>query len=212
MFQRHTYLTAIKNAGKEIERILRSGSLRGVEEIIRDKFFDALQVPEERKQKEVPLELVNSAQLWGGSHGRIDIIVERHGIELKVVRLPRQKSGASQSLYDLGQLSSDYARLDRAKKLKSGELLILLYGPLVKDISGNVTLIREFHNRLFVDFCTSLKFGELKKPYDKKWRKEQIKYIKKMHLDQPFNSKSTSMKIYRTESDSSLALVSIPIS
>lgn len=211
MFEKDIYLAALRGAGEELAALFATSRPGGAETIIGDALFGLLPVGDADKRQGVPLESVDSSQLGGGEGGRIDIVAAGHGIEFKTVRLPRLEASVAQALYDLGPLSLDYARLENAGKLTSGELLILLHGPLAADLAGNVSLLREFHNRLFVDFRTSRKFGQLKKPHDRKWREQQIEVIKSMGLDQPFLKDATKMKLYRLEFDSPLALVSIPV-
>ena len=67
-----------------------------------------------------------------------------------MVRLPRLNATASNSLYDIGQLSSDYWRLKYAKKLSGGELVVLLYGSLIDELRRPISILREFHNRMYI--------------------------------------------------------------
>jgi hypothetical protein len=77
-------------------------------------------------------------------------------LEYKAVRLPRQHSdNVSGALYDIGQLASDYLRLNRARKLKFGYVIAFVYGPLVLDAQSPSKLYRTFHNQMFVDFSVA---------------------------------------------------------
>src|SRR3989339_267186 len=68
-------------------------------------------------KREVPLSEIGACQAWDDENGRIDILNNDYGIELKVVRIPRIGAVPSKALYDIGQLSSDYWRIQNAKKL-----------------------------------------------------------------------------------------------
>lgn len=142
--------------------------------------------------REVMLTSMGGKQVWNTNNGLIDIVAKNHGIELKVVRLPRLGATPSNSLYDVGQLSSDYWRLANASGLASGELVVLLYGPLVRDLPSENSIYREFHNRMYVDYMTSLTYSELSPkwlsahPELKPQRERQVKSIKKMGFHNPF--------------------------
>jgi len=149
---------ALTACEKQLQRQLRANQgARGLERIVRDALAQRL-IGCETERK---LDSVGARQLWNSSEGRIDIVHGDHGIEAKVVRLPRHKATASNSLYDVGQLSSDYWRLANAGGLVSAELVVLLYGPLVEDLPGPAAIYREFHNRMYVDYMTSRKYAEL---------------------------------------------------
>jgi hypothetical protein len=77
-------------------------------------------------------------------------------LEYKAVRLPRNYSDSvGGALYDMGQLTSDFLRLARAKRLEFGYVIAFLYGPLVRDTGSPGKLYRAFHNQMFVDFSVS---------------------------------------------------------
>lgn len=160
---------------------LRDSPPQGMERII--QIAIARQIPEARL--EVPLKEVGIKQAWGEENGRVDIVTGMHGIELKVVRMPRLRATPSTALYDIGQLSSDYWRLSAAKRLMSGELIVLLYGALVRELRSKNAIYREFHNRMYVDYITSVSFGELKSQSSELRRKRQVAAIKAMGFDKP---------------------------
>lgn len=124
---------------------------------------------------------------------RFDIVCDDHAIELKVARLPRLKAQSPLGcLYDLGQIANDYLKIESAKDLESGELAIVLHGPLVTDL-GPVSIYREFHNRMYVDYTTSCQFGELHPDHlaqeEKEWKRllrpMQHRVIKRMGFHKP---------------------------
>ena len=159
---------------------------------------------------EVPLSEIGACQVWGDNNGRLDILHSDYGIELKVVRIPRIGAVPSKALYDIGQLSSDYWRIKNAHKLKGGELCILLYGCLVSELSelsNDTAILREFHNRLFVDFSTSLQYGELKHQSKSEQRKKQIAVIKEMGFHAPYNEKMGKKIVV----DEEFALIIVPV-
>ena len=59
------------------------------------------------------------------------------------------------ALYDIGQLASDYLRLNRAGNLDYGYVIAFVYGPLVLDAQTVGRLYRTFYNQLFVDFSVA---------------------------------------------------------
>jgi len=146
---------------------------------------------------------------------RFDIVCNDHAIELKVTRLPRLKAQSPMGcLYDLGQIANDYLKIQSAKDLESGELVILVYGPLVTDL-GRGSIYREFHNRMYVDYTTACLFGELHPDHvaqEEEWKRRmrpmQHRAIKRMGFHKPCENakKCTVIK------DGDLALISIPVS
>ena len=68
-----------------------------------------------------------------------------------MVRVPRIGAVPSNALYDIGQISSDYWRIQNAKLLNGGELCILIYGALIAELCKPSEVLREFQNRMFVD-------------------------------------------------------------
>ena len=178
-------------------------SARGAESLVQESL---LKILGESSKKEIPLEIVGAEQAWGGFRGRLDVLNKNHGIEVKVIQFPRLASVASNALYDIGQISSDYWRLKHAKNLDSGELVILLMGDLIDAFTKPSEILREFHNRMFVDYETALNFGELKKPREKH-RNRQIKAIAEMGFNRPY-AQPNGRKVVKING---LALVSIPV-
>jgi hypothetical protein len=206
--KRSVYVEALQQCAGKLRG--RDGA-QGTEHIVRDAVAAQLR----GAQVERPLSLYGGVAPDGALRARIDIVAETHGIELKAVRMPRSANNSpNSSLYDLGQLANDYLKLESAKKLESGELLILLYGTLVEGI-GQAGLYREFHNRMFVDYATSRQFGELRKvaisecaeDWKQKMRKAQLKAIRKMELDKPCSDARRCWVYQHGE----FALVSIPV-
>lgn len=145
---------------------------------------------------------------------RIDIVypgkTASRVVEIKVVRLPRLKVG---QLYDWGQMTADYAHTRMAKGLEGGELVALLYGPIVEALE-EPDLARAFHNHMFIDYESSMRGGDLDperagegaEAYQK-MRKIQKKAGKQLGWDRPYRrgDKATVAKVGR------YAIVSIPI-
>ena len=156
---------------------------------------------------EVPLEQISAKQAWDSDSGRLDLLFKKHGIELKVIQMPRIKNTASNALYDIGQISSDYWRLQNADNLNSGELVILLIGILVQAYDSPGQLLREFHNRMFVDFYTSMLHGELSEESILISRSRQISSIYQMGFDKPYSNALGKKLVLHDD----LALVSIPV-
>lgn len=164
----------------------------GTEHIIRDAMFEQLVQIDPAARREVRLSDLGGRAPGVEKDGRVDIVVGDHGVELKVMRMPRLGSSPNQALYDLGQLANDALKLRSAKKIRSGELVLLLRGPLVEDLGGTGTLYRELHNRLFVDFAASKAYGELRadriarEPARKQeMRKAQLRAIRGLGFDAP---------------------------
>jgi len=201
MLKIKVYENVLSKAKEEL-RSLRSPN--GFETVIQKHLTTAIGPP---AMREVPLSQIGATQAWGSEKGRLDILYQNYGIELKVVRLPRIGAVPSNALYDIGQLSSDYWRIQNAKQLKGGELCILLYGCLVKELKKPSAILREFHNRMFIDFYTSLKYGELKTQSESELRIKQIGAIKKMGFDAPYFDKAFKKSVVNDE----FALIIIPV-
>lgn len=190
--------------------------LRGLESIIQENLCKSLKksfVIEEQKS----LTDLGGKNLWENIRTpQIDIFITKHShaLELKVVRMPNKKHAAiNQRLYDIGQISSDYWRLKYAEKIKSAELGILLCGPLVWDFDGPKHVLREFHNRMFLDYMVSNMWGELKTeltPSSNKYkqRKCQVEAIKEMGFSKPFYDLPENWMIFTNDR---FAYVSIPV-
>lgn len=156
----------------------------GMEAIIQSTLCSCLG-PESRT--EVPLTEIGATQVWGDDKGRLDVLHSNHGIEIKVIQLPRSGNTPSTALYDIGQLSGDYWRLQNATELEDRELLLLLSGPIISALKSPRELLREFHNRMFVDFQTSILYGELVTESSETQRARQIGSIYQMGFHLPFN-------------------------
>ena len=203
MFKLSIYEVALSNAKKEL-RSLKSQN--GLEPIIQKHLTATIG---NLAKREVPLSKIGACQVWGDKKGQIDILYRDYGIELKVVRIPRigAKAVPSNALYDIGQLSSDYWRIKNARQLSGGELCILLCGCLVPELSKPTAIIREFHNRMFVDFTTSLQYGELQYQRKTEQRKKQIAVIKEIGFHEPYFEKAGKKIVV----DDEFALIIIPV-
>lgn len=196
MLLKHAYTKALNNSVIELDKIYNGGQMRGLEDIIHKNLSCILTENGYAIFNEMKLAELGGKNFWqDDGQPRVDIVIENngyYGIELKVIRMPNKyHESNSQRLWDIGQISSDYWRIKNAKKIKSGELGILLCGPLVKDLESPLPIAREFHNRMFLDFMVSKTCGELTNKAMKKngllvQRKAQIEVIKKMGFDVPF--------------------------
>jgi len=193
------YINALRSC---LEELNACKNPRGMEPIIQRAIARLLN----GSRTEVPLREVGAIGVDDRVLGRLDIVHENHGIELKVVRMPRLESTPSKALYDIGQLTADYWRLSTATKLTSGELLILVYGSLVTELKSGTAICRELHNRLFVDFQTSTHYSELYEQKTQKHRKRQINCAKIMGVDRPCNRPAWKVQV-----DGKYALVSVPV-
>jgi hypothetical protein len=196
----------MKHALENCVNKLSKSKPNGMEAIIRDSVKDALP----GAITEVPLRQIGAERLEQERRGRVDILSADHAIELKVIRMPRLKATPGNALYDVGQLSWDYWTLREAKKISSAELIILLYGELISALSRPSprpkAVYREFHNRMFVDFTSSLLDGELKKEQGMSNRRKQIDAIKAMGFDKPCDKVSRPVVVH-----GAFALVSIEV-
>ncbi|MDK9718533.1 MAG: hypothetical protein OEL57_11605 [Trichlorobacter sp.] len=196
-------LPVYKNALSKISKTFQ-GEFIGLEALLHSCLSNEL--PKDKVKHEVKLADIGACQICGDDDGRLDILYNNYGIELKVVKFPRPNAVISKALYDIGQLSSDYWRIKHAKKLEGGELCILLAGCLVAELANPTAILREFHNRMFVDYMTSKSFGELKTQHTKK-RENQIRAIEDMGFHEPYNFKKGKKIVF----DKDLALVIIPV-
>jgi hypothetical protein len=196
MLSKYTYTKALNNSVDELDRIYNRDQMRGLEDIIHKNLSHILTENGYAIINEMKLTELGGKNFWqDDGQPRVDIVIENngyYGIELKVIRMPsKYHESNSQRLWDIGQISSDYWRIKNAKKIKSGELGILLCGPLVKDLESPLYIAREFHNRMFLDFMISKAWGELTNKTMKKngmlvQRKAQIEVMKEMGFDVPF--------------------------
>ena len=67
-------------------------------------------------------------------------------------------------------------------------------------------ILREFHNRMFVDFSTSSKYGEIKNEINDK-RKKQISVINEMGFDVPYHERLGKKIIV----DDEFAIIIVPV-
>lgn len=197
------YRLALDNCLKELDQV---GGARGMERVIQRSILNELPVA----RQEVPLHDVGAIRFDGEDTGRMDIVVGRnpgqHGVEIKVVRLPRLRAVPANALYDVGQLTADYWRISNATELRSGELLILLYGPMVLDLKSGAAICRELHNRLYVDFQTSLQFAELREQGGLDGRVRQMAVAEVMGIDRPCERSTWTSYV-----KGNYALVSVPV-
>lgn len=207
---------ALERATPELDRVKATGVVKGMEAAIQKALHaelgsDALREKKLSNYGGVP-------EIAGNKSGVIDIVYPGkklyRAIELKVVRLPRIKNGAANALYDLGQMTVDYARTQRASKLEGGELVALLHGPITEALPEG-ELARAFHHHMFIDYETSRRFGELRPDHlenleDQKrvQRVRQIKAAKHLGWDRPFVRKNAHATVAKV---GNYALISIPI-
>lgn len=161
---------------------------------------------------EVPLGDIGGRVVDDRTRGRVDIVVDGknavHAIEIKLVQLPREKHlSPMQCLYDIGQITGDFLRLKGATGLTSFDCVIVLHGVLLSVYGTPTRLLREFHNRMFIDFKTSKTAGELKAQKHLPFRKVQERLIKELGLDQPFTQSTRSM---HARTVNKLGLITIP--
>lgn len=201
MFKISVYEKALSKAKIELHKLK---SPNGFEAVIQKHLTAAIG---NLAKREVPLLKIGASQVWGDKKGRLDILYNDYGIEIKVVRIPRMGAVPSNALYDIGQISSDYWRIQNAHQLKGGELCILLYGCLVSELRKPAAILREFHNRMFVDFNTSLQYGELKNQSKSEQRRKQIVAIKEIGFHAPYIEKAGKKIVV----DDEFAIIIIPI-
>lgn len=197
---------------------LKNKGMQGLEGILQKAIKNALG---ENAIIEVPTFDVGIKKRNNGKnpkYTKVDIVFGNSvGIELKVIELPRMKNThAYGALYDVDQIASDYYDLSNSTTLKEGYIVLLLHGSLV-DCLSYVGVGRELHNRMFVDYQTSLHFGELhdqlKKNSQKKvMRENAIKAIEAMGFHLPYEKKEMSLQsIGRKQAEDSLALSIITV-
>jgi hypothetical protein len=141
----------------------------------------------------------------------MDAVLERDGqkfgLEFKVVQLPRSKNlSPNGSLYDLGQITWDHARIRLAEGLSGGFCLAVVYGPLLDGKNGaGAKIQRALHDMLFVDYTRSRLWGELSEPDQRKERKQQLISLRNIGLDKPYdtkwNSRSNDFCVVHTQGD-----------
>ena len=209
------YKTALQNCESDLIKMSKEQQYRGMEKVYHAALLEVLESnPKFNKvRREVPLECIGGQVVDDRSRGRVDIVIEGknsnvHAIELKIVQLPREKNlSPNQSLYDIGQITGDFLRLKGAEKLTSFDCVIILHGVLLSVYGTRKPLLREFHNRMFVDFKTSEMGGELKTKKNHPLRKKQKRLIKQLSLDEPFTPSTKSM---HARTVGKLGLITIP--
>ena len=209
------YKTALQNCESDLIKMSKERQYRGMEKAYHAALMEVLEnnLKFNRVRREVPLEDIGGRVVDDRSCGRVDIIIEGknynvHAIELKIVQLPREKNlSPNQILYDIGQITGDFLRLNGAKKLTSFDCVIVLHGVLLSVYGTPKSLLREFHNRMFVDFKTSELDGELKTEKSHPLRKKQKWLIKQLSLDEPFTPSTKSM---HARTVGKLGLITIP--
>lgn len=207
---------ALESAVHELNEFRSKGVAKGMGDVIQRALHEELG-PE--SLREAKLSLYGGVPAIASSKdGWIDLVYPgdklMRAVELKVVRMPRAKTGVRSALYDLGQMTLDYARIQRAKKLEGGNLVALLYGPIVEALSEK-ELARAFHNQMFIDYETSRRFADLRvdeiaeldEP-GRKQRQAQIRVIRRLAWNRPFLAKESDAIVAKF---AGYALISIPI-
>ena len=208
------YKTALQNCKSDLIRMSEDRACRGMESVYGTELMGVLANSRQCTKvcDEVPLENIGGQAVDGRRNGRVDIVVEGrnsnvHAIELKVVKLPREEHlGPNECLWDIGQITGDFLRLESANRLTSFDCVIVLHGVLMSVYRTNRKLLREFHNRMFVDFKTSEMDGELNKEKNDPFRRKQVRLIHQLGLDLPF---TPSTKLMRALTSKELGLITI---
>ena len=202
-------LISIQNDLNEFDK---KGILKGMEALLQKAVHKS--IPGSRR--EVDLKEMGAVAVNDGIRGKIDIVSDTHGIELKVIEFPRIKN-VTLPLYDIGQISGDYWRLKNAGMLKSFEIIILLHGDLVKILKTPKQIHREFHNRMFVDYSTAMEakdskgFTNVNSKY-LQTRKRQLKIIKELEFNIPFSGNiPKTIETITTVVEGDYALLSIKV-
>ena len=201
------YKSALQFCESDLIKMSNERQYRGMEDVNHTALIEVLENNRKfnRVMREVPLEDIDGRVVDDRSRGRVDIVIEGtnsnvHAIELKVVQLPREKNlRPMRSLYDIGQITGDFLRLKGAKTLTSFDCVICLHGGLLSVYGTSKALLREFHNRMFVDFKTSEIAGQLKTERSHPLRKKQYRLIKQLGLDQPFTQSTGLMRAVTSE-------------
>ncbi|MCY4231589.1 MAG: hypothetical protein OXF26_12105 [Alphaproteobacteria bacterium] len=209
------YKSALQVCENKLIEMSTERQYRGMEKVYQEALVEVLEKNRRKVRREVLLDKICGQVVDDRSRGYVDIVVEDknsnvHGIEIKLVQLPREdkyKLGPSQSLYDIGQITGDFLRLEGARRLTSFDCVIVLHGALLSVYGTSRSLLREFHNRMFVDFETSKIAGELKTQKNLPLRMEQERLIKQLGLDQPFTPSTKSM---HAQTVKNLGLITIP--
>lgn len=130
----------------------RSRNAQGFEKLFANSFTSTLDPASFRTEVSLS-ELGGVQRMRASSRGAIDCVLHpATGLEFKAVRMPRKaSSGQKGALYDVGQLTADFMRLEDCKKLAGGWVIAFVYGPTVIDCRSDGELYRAFHNQMFVD-------------------------------------------------------------
>lgn len=94
--------------------------------------------------------------------GEVDFVIAgKIGIEIKILFAPKKFNlrSESKSIYDLGQITMDIARLKSSKQLKKYVIILFIKGHHLKDYNTAAELRRYIHNRLFIDFTNCCQPG-----------------------------------------------------
>ena len=209
------YRSALQVCESDLTKRSTEGRYRGMERVYQVALMEMLRNSRrfEKVTCEVPLEKIGGQVVDDRRHGRVDIVVEDknsnvHAIEIKLVQLPRKTNLTSmRCLFDIGQITGDFLRLEGAKGRTSFDCVIVLHGVLLSVYGTPKKLLREFHNRMFVDFKTSEMAGELRSERCLQLRKEQTRLIKQLGLDQPFTQFTGSM---HARTANKLGVITIP--
>ncbi|MES0094596.1 hypothetical protein [Mesorhizobium sp. M0030] len=148
----------------------------------------------------------------GTTRGKIDCVLKFQGhligFEHKVVRMPRVKN----VLYDIWQIEADHYRMEWASKLSGGYCTVVLYGPLVRDAGSPETVYKHFLNAMFVDYSTSIKWGQLGDTKRGLKHMDPLKWMlgstKRLGFDLPYGADRPLDFCVRTK-DRTLALVGL---
>lgn len=216
MQQQDCFEKALKKAAPSLRRTIGEQGLSGTERLLRDAIAGALGA---RAEIEVPYARLGGCYRLAGDPKRLhlDVLVDGSmGLELKVMEFPRLSNLApSKSLYHIGGISWDCLRIQRAKHLVGGIIVVLLVGPLVTALPGPGAIARELHNRLFIDFALSSQRGqlaaELKKGHPMApQRRDQVAVLKGLGLTEPFSSAHSPKRKVFVRDEFALWLAAVP--
>lgn len=177
--------------------------LAGIEEIFHVAFVSHFRAGAGRSDvsigSKVKLADVGATRPDGsGDPGFMDAVLKlgdgEYGFEFKVLRLPRGKNlSPGGSLYDLGQITWDHARIRNAKGLQGGYCLCVLHGPLLGEEDGTESKVRRnLHDMLFIDYKRSQLWGELSDPDERSVKRQQLLSLMELGLDKPFDTRRNS--------------------
>ncbi|WP_374032881.1 hypothetical protein [Bdellovibrio bacteriovorus] len=208
--ERKNCIEVLKRIKKDnVSLLLGKSHKRGTEKILQDSFLNEISPKFVVKINVNGKEYKVSNLTAERKLALLDAVVDnKHVIEFKVVRLPRLiRLSANDALYDLGQILSDIARSHQSKAFASVTSYILLHGGLIADMPSERHIERELHNRLYIDFQTSLLYGEFGRESTTA-RKIQIRMAKELNLHLPYSKKRSQIKVYRL-GDLAIALIRV---